>query len=406
MSESISVTYHSLRNLIVPCEYGLKCANKKTCGYWHNHGMKIIEMCRYGSNCKYKNGRCRRSHDAIVVGQFDSPCKYGLTCKEPNCQYLHPIDANKIAIGKCNLLHRAVQCTLRLDPRSFDIAVSDSKTIKIPDTSKIVGPLVLTKVVIDRYSFVNGHIYQVFSNKTLGGGTLGYGNVQEEKLMNTLSILQYLLHGYHRNYRTPLSNNLEYDPIVVDTAVIVVDNSYLGYADNTSSPHYGTNGLKIAHDNQIATALYDCLNDPIPIKAICVAVPSFKDWSGSEYSSQILKHVFITLYKSFKTTIIASNNDKHTVQCNIHIGNIGCGVYGHNYNTIYVLQTIAISAAANASTKPISCTYHAYDENTYKQLLQTAIPYVNSISGKSIDCVLAELRHKQQTEPQIWAKKL
>lgn len=395
--------------LIIPCPWGLRCNKYPKCQYWHNDNMKIVPLCQYGQKCFNKGKKCFLSHD--ILNENTPVCKYGLSCYTNGCTKIHPIEANKVEMGKCYLLHRAVQCTINLNPKIFNIIIYDSKCIKTSVLEQNFCLNTKIKMTVDRYIFTPNHIYQIFSNKFIGGGILGHGNVQEEKIMMHSSILQYLLHGINHANWSPLSNNLEYDPIIIDMAIVAKDNSYSGYKNNLDSPHYGTNGLMIAHDKQIADSLYEPIDMPIFIKALCVAVPCFKNYTGICYNDSILEHIFQTLYKAFTVAIIANNAELTTTETHIHIGNIGCGAFGHNYNTIFILQYLALSCAINfsKSTKEIFVTYHTYDVNTRDQLLQTAVPTLIDFikSGeKSIKTILSEIRQKQVMSPDSWAKKL
>ena len=403
-----NVSHYLPAGKIVPCRWGLRCANGSACKYWHNNQMKVVPLCGFGQSCRNRGKTCFLSHDILA---YDSSliCQYGLKCYK-HCSKVHPIEANQAGLGKCYLLHRAVQCTNNLSDDLFKISVFDSTKILSPDPNLVFKINYGLNVTIERYFFIPNHTYQIFSNKKLGGGTLGLGNVQEEKLMMIFSTLQYLLYGFHYEKSSPLSNNLEYDPIVINTMVVAKDNSYEGCKSNLDSPHYGTNGLKIAHDKRVADSLYDPIDKPFPVKTICVAVPSFKDWSGVCYNDSVLQHVFYTLYKSLVTSIVANECDNQVSESIIHIGNIGCGVFGHNYNTIYILQHLAMSCAVSLINpqKKIIVMYHAYDEKTYAGLVQNAIPSLTEwmYSGKNIGTILSEIRQKQLQFPDTWAKKI
>ena len=407
---TITTTDHCLpdKKFILPCSYGLRCYHGLNCPYWHNKKLKIIPLCKYGQKCTHKGKTCFLSHD--IIDDKTVVCEYGLYCYAKDCTKVHPIEANQAVIGKYNLLHRVVQCTAGLNPNLFNITVFDSSKIPLADLKQVVKIDYLIDVTVDRYTFISNHIYQLFSNKVLGGGSLTHGNVQEEKMMMNLSILQYLLYGFHCEKTSPLSNNLQLNPIVIDTMVVVKDNSYSGCKSNMDSPHYGQNGLKIAHDKTIADSIYDPIDMPLPVKAMAVAVPPFKNWSGKCYNNSVIMNVFQSLYKAFVTSIAANESNKSAPECQIHIGNIGCGVFGHNYHTIFVLQYLAAGCAINLINpgKKICIKYHAYDEKTYNNLLHVAVPALIEWSSlnKPIEIILADLRQKQISMPDTWAKKL
>lgn len=409
-SNFIRKFYYTLPNnqLILPCQYGIRCKNRSNCPYWHNPMIKIVPLCRYGSKCQKQGQTCPYSHDMGYQGAV--ACEYGLSCTNEKCKNIHPIEANKTVIGKYNLLYKAVHCTLRLNTRLFDIIVFDSSKLLCANLTQVLNLNYEIDIDRERYMFATNHIYQIFSNHKLGGGTLGYGNLQEEKIMLTSSLLQYLLHNSHHDNESPLSNNLEQYPIVVNTMVVVKDNSYINYQHNSDSPHYGRSGLALAYNKEVVNYLYNTIDNPIPIKAMCIAVPKLKNCDGSCYNETLLVNIFQTLYKAFVTSIIADINEASTNDCHIHIGNIGCGAFGHNYNTIFVLQYLAIGCAYQfiKPTKNFFIKYHAYDDKTYNGLTTTAIPALKSwmFSGKNIKTILSELRNNQILVPDLWAKKL
>lgn len=410
VSKLVKTSDYELPNkkLIVPCQYGLRCNNLSNCQFWHNPRMRIIPLCQYGQKCTRINKGCRLSHD--INSSKKNICPHGLQCYKNNCSGIHPIEANRMALGKCNLLYRTTECSINLNPDFFAIKIYDSMDVPFADLTQVFTMHHLLNVTIDRYHFECDHIYQVFSNKTLGGGTLGNGNVQEEKIMLTVSLLQYLMCGFHHNSACALSNNLELNPIVVDTMVVVRDNSYYGCTSNLDSIHYGREGLKIASNKKIASSLYTPINIPVPIKLLCVAVPAFINGSGLCYDIKILENVFQTLFRGFVATIIAGESDELLSTILLHIGNIGCGAFNHNLNTIFVLQYLAINMATNFvnPVKHINIIYHAYDDKSFNIINLYAKPVLVDYGTKNmpISDIIQDLRKKQIDEPDIWAKKL
>lgn len=344
--------------------------------------------------------------ETYTLNKAIKPCPHGECCNNKlNCGYWHnTVTTDQLTMGKSNLLTRAIECMAPFN--NFTIKVYPTNNIPLISINQLVNSVPIN-IVSDRYIYQPNHIYQVFSNKVLGGGTLNHGNVQEEKLMMTTTLLQFLLNGYHKG-GTYLANNLEINPIVVDTDIVVKDNSYDGYQNNLC-PHYGRKGLMLASDANVANAIYQFIDKPIPIKAICVAVPAFRDVSGTAYNAKCLSRIFQTLYKSFVAAILSdvSSNGGET---NIHIGNIGCGAFNHNYNTIMVLQYLAIGCAIS-TTKPakkIVVTYHAYDDKTKECLMKVAVPtFLNwCLAGMPVDRQILGLRHMQKQVPSLWAVKL
>jgi len=261
-----------------------------------------------------------------------------------------------------------------------------------------------------QYVFFPNHTYQIFSNSKLGGGVLKKGNVQEEKLMLTFSVLQYLMYDFHHNTACTLSNDLSVNPIVIDTMVIVKDNSYVGYSEPSMSINYGTMGLLEACDKNKANALFTEIDTPIPIKALCVAMPDFFS-SETRYDHQVLHTMFETLYKSFVVSIEANEKNVLCLEINLHIGNIGCGAFGHNYCTIYLLQLLALGYAIKCRTplKKINVFYHTYSKKTHYMIMEHAVPVMkkwNSSNSYNYSDCLSELRQYQLSNPAVWQEKL
>ena len=119
-----------LTKFIMPCKYGITC-HGHNCLYWHYDSIK--NLCPYGAQCNKKD-RCWGSHekpkfcnqsDCNLSGcTYTHPCKYGIKCNNiQTCKYDHPVEGNRDAFGKGNLLYASSKCLSKLDRKFFDLHI-------------------------------------------------------------------------------------------------------------------------------------------------------------------------------------------------------------------------------------------------------------------------------------------
>jgi hypothetical protein len=412
----------SINKYIMPCKYGIACKNKITCKYWHNMELESIQLCKYGQACK--NPRCHFSHEMVYPFCLDPicsrnnclythPCAYGVQCTNigVGCWNDHPLKGNQLLFGKCNLLYSASKMAEKHDLKYFDIVVysfgnSGISPVHWSDmANKKINPGMFKWIdSVSSYVWKQNETFQDFANEILGGGTLRLGNVQEEIMMRSLGLLQYLYLRYQNNKMTILSNNLKDDPILIETHIVSKT------ICDVDPINYGTKGLLHASKRTIAWKLYEPIDIPMPVKLMCVAMLHLDKIDGSSYSQQIIETAFQSLTKAFIVSLIANENDMNIVSHNIHIGNIGCGAFNHNINSIYIIQKLALVTAIHLvlPKKEIFITYHTYDQRTMDNLTKYAIPMWESaiICDFSIGEILEQVRYNQIIKPDIWAKKI
>jgi len=384
------------------------------CKYWHID-IKAAQLCPDGKKCRTKF--CKNSHDKAypfcarqkcnMTGcNFTHPCKYGIKCFDVNnCVYDHPFTENILAIGKSNLLYAASK-SAETDLKYFNIKVlsyedlcmnvMDWHYMKHMHVDFTVFDWQVTET---SYIWIENEVFQNFANEHLGGGTLRLGNVQEEIMMRSLGLLQYLYRGCQDDKMNILSSNLKDNPLLIDTYVVVKDKSI--------KEHYGNNGLVYAAKNE--NILFEPIK-PFKVKIMCIAMTRLDSQSGSSYNMEMLYVSLESLIKAYIISFVANELDNDILINKIHIGNIGCGVFNHNYNVIYVLQKIAVSVAILmiASKKKIHIEYHTYDHQTMMGLKENAMPASEYFAANNLDVsqVLEKIIELQNLKPEIWAKKI
>ncbi len=366
----------------------------------------------FGIACKSshekKNQFCNNSQCDITTCNYVHPCKYGIQCINlKKCPYDHPIEGNCTMLGKCNLLYTASKCAENLDFKYFNISVVSFGDLNIAlDTNFLLSRVIDLSLVrwidtISVYQWKEKEAYQNFANETLGGGALEFGNVQEEIMMRSLGLIQYLYRGCQKNKSNVLGKNLRNDPIVVDTYAVVKDKSNMN--------HYGRNGLVLASKRHVAYSLYEPMN-PIAVKIMCVAMLRLNSGNGDHYNAKVIEISYLSLVKAYITTLIANENNDLVTKHMLHIGNIGCGAFNHNINTIHVLQKVALSSAIMLVTpkKEIFIEYHTFNKPTMDYLSQHAIPTFDFFvkNNFTVGEILNGLIKLQHENPNTWAKKI
>jgi hypothetical protein len=322
-----------------------------------------------------------------------------------SCIYDHPFTENVLAIGKSNLLYTASAAAKDIDLRYFDIRVLSHEDLctNVMDWYYILcAPLNFNtfdwQTTPTSYVWTADEVFQNFANECLGGGTLRLGNVQEEIMMRSLGLLQYLYKGCQNDKMNVLSSNLKDNPLLIDTYVVAKDKSV--------KEHYGNNGLIYAAKNG---DLFEAIN-PFRVKIMCVAMTHLDKKDGSSYNKEILQVSLESLIKAYMISLIANELDNNILVNKIHVGNIGCGVFNHNYNVIYVLQKVAISVAIFLVTpkKKVYVTYHTYDNLTMVGIRTNAIPVLEHfiINNFDVNGILEKIIEFQKIKPDVWMQKI
>lgn len=336
-----------------------------------------------------------------TIDKIVKPCRYGVSCKKPDCAYWHfnnkrvKKDELDYAFGKGNLLTSAVKY-MPEKLSLYDINTFCLKNFNSLWTGIKIFPLNWT-TTLSSYILKPHEYFLDFANEQLGGGTLTFGNVQEEILMRQLAILQHLFAGDHYKKDSMLSNNLMKNPIVIETNVL---NQYFG-----GSELYGYQGAINASKRSNIRGMYKKC-DPFSIYLICVALYRLK--SGDQYCPNIIQNSLIALIKAFVTAILHGQNS-HILQIILNIGNIGSGAFNNNVNVNFILQYIAICCAITFvnPTKPVIVNYHSYDKHNDDVLRKYAMPFLKICLdvGGPVTYLLKLISDRQTTFPSIWRDK-
>lgn len=411
MEPNFVIEHRNLPSFTIPCKYNIKCRNS-ACTYWHY--SQINELCKWGTECRDKN-QCGRSHEkpkfcnksncSMIKCTYCHPCKYQIKCDNNNCKYDHPIQGNRGAFGKSNLLDLSTKCLMKLDLKFFDVKIYYGQYLNNLNWVKLFELLQLFKLdwitSASVYEFKPHQSFLNFANKKLGGGFLGRGNVQEEILSRQLCLSQYLFKLDQFNSESLLKNNLESDPIVIDT--------YAGIKEDNRPEMYGHAGVDIAAKRTNLIGLYIPI-DPIPIRWICIAASKLYKSDGSAYTDKIVLDTIISLAKGLATAIYADDSDSTVETIILNIGNIGCGAFNHNYNLIWNLLYGAVCCAIKLvnPVKNVQIIYHAYNIDILNGLVSNGMVFNDGCIQKSLSIknMMDNLRSLQRSAPEIWSRKL
>lgn len=277
--------------------------------------------------------------------------------------------------------------------------------------SKLIKPSNLNfQVQIGPYDFnssSSGKAYFNFAASHIGGGILSpeAGYVQEEKITLQSSILLSMI-GCN-NY-LPLENTNLYDiPLVMKNVIIMAHENY-------PVEFYGRFGLEKFKNNEELIAKNYVLHKSHPsIIWVCKAIQPMKN--SDTYKTKIhngipiCRWALLMAIETNLTTIKIMEDDPTIKTIYINGGNWGCGAFGHNLNTIYAIEHMAMIIAVNI-IKPIKnviFTYHTYDNQTFDKL-NPSINFVTQFIHQNleVDIVMGVINSFHSENNKIWCEKL
>jgi len=251
------------------------------------------------------------------------------------------------------------------------------------------------------------HVFCNHANKTLGGGIFTFGFCQEEQMILQSSVMFYLFskHFYNEDPYGLLNTNLELSPLLIKTKIFVNQNNDIGI--------YAREGLhKIKQNNKILNEFYKKHDHPVNIFMLAKAIPDISKSSYKEYfnDDKLIDWVFKYSVSCYLMTLGILNSNKNIQVIHIHDGNWGCGVYGHNMNTIYVILTLAIRVAiqmmGNKLTKKVQYYYHTYNDKNLSIINDCAYQFIKSVNKLQIKDILNIIRDFHNDDIELWSKKL
>lgn len=199
------------------------------------------------------------------------------------------------------------------------------------------------------------HCWQSFSNRYLGGGVMGKGFVQEEiHIITMFPQLLFLIQDNNITGTLDLYPRLDF--FTINT--ILKDNSY-----------YGQIGLQklekevkdMKSCNNIITKVLN-----IDVGWLSSALPNRQRSKGTPYAPSEIEIIFNILIKS-SILAIKSNSVAY------HTGAHGCGAYGHNVRTIYLLQRLAWNVANYIMGKHMIMYWHYIDNKIKRDVMEAQI---------------------------------
>lgn len=211
------------------------------------------------------------------------------------------------------------------------------------------------------------HFYANHAAQRLGGGIVSKGDsgfVQEEKCTYRFSLIAPLAYKQLNDKLEYFDTNLGEIPLLIKTNVLlheIFDGNF-----------YGKLGLKMLADNPTTINKYYREHNTKPrIYWLCKAIPIIQRKNGEDYSKlyknyAIIEWSLFLCYKAYCLAIQTGETEKKINEITIHDGNWGCGAFGHNLNTIYVIEHMAINMAVQTMIpkKKVNFIYHTYDDQT------------------------------------------
>lgn len=199
------------------------------------------------------------------------------------------------------------------------------------------------------------HCWQSFSNRHLGGGVMNKGFVQEE--IHIITMFPQLLFLIQENNVTgTLDLYPRLDFFTVKT--VLKDNNY-----------YGQIGIhKLEKEGGSCNKIIKTVPE-IDVGWLSSALHNRQRSKGTPYAPSEIEKMFNILLKS---SVLAIRSDSVAY----HTGAHGCGAYGHNVKTVYLLQRLAWNVANYVMGKNMIMYWH-YIDDTIKSDVITAQQWWN-----------------------------
>lgn len=267
------------------------------------------------------------------------------------------------------------------------------------------APVPIMETVPTSYEFremTARHVFVNFAARNLGGGYLTHGYVQEEKLVLISSLLNLLVQ-HHSN--PLLKTRLDVIPMLIKSHIL--------FHEDVNMNIYGREGLhKIADKPALLRDLYKLHRKMPSVYFLCRAIYKLKRIKGETYTNNstgtsLMLPTFLLALDSYILAIECLEHDDSVRKIHIHDGNWGCGAFGHNYNTIYVILHFAIRLAVHMVNpkKVVMFHYHTYTDTIMKNL-KPAIDYCRKFGSRQVSEMLNDLLLFQEMYPQEWEAKL
>jgi len=283
------------------------------------------------------------------------------------------------------------------------------KMTQILDTKVVIPDNLNLEIIVGPYIFHHNHAYENFANKDLGGGVLASesGFVQEEKITIISSLLLPLIGSDHA---LPLEDTNLYDqPMIMNQVTIMVH-------ETNPSELYGQAGIRKIKQNPNLIKQNYLLHPAMPeIIWICKSIPPMRnnDHYMTKNHNKIPVDIWALLLsiEANLSTIQIMDKNPDIKSISIHGGNWGCGAFGHNLNTMFMIEHLAIIAAVRIyqPTKQVTYHYHTYDESSNTKLLngqQLLHKIIHSDLSYSVDQVMSHIRNYHQQNIPEWCIQL
>ncbi len=187
-----------------------------------------------------------------------------------------------------------------------------------------------------------------FAARSIGGGALGTGNVQEELMMKKGTFLPWMAavvgsqHNGTSFARRVSLKNLDKWPVVIKFPLIFdIANERAVYGGSLGS---------VANFNP--SDYLRVRANPPDIYQICMAAKAYQ--AGQTYSRQDIEDMTVLATRGFYNAMLAQHTDGKPIK--IHTGNWGAGAFNNSHRTMWAIQRLAIEAAYQLFAHTLSHT--------------------------------------------------
>lgn len=282
------------------------------------------------------------------------------------------------------------QSSVKMDPKLLELCAEES---------------LLESMIPLPYDLTDGHVYANHAHIRSGGGALTFGFVQEEQLMLISTYLNVLYQNMFQKQQDVVKANLERDCLLTACNVYAKQNYDMGL--------YGGDGMKKIEENpSILNDFYEPYpNNDIPmIYILSKAIPKKVDIEYKNFQYDGSNIIYWIFYEAYNAYLLAMYQCAlYMDEINIHDGNWGCGVYGHNLNTICTILHLSFRAARQiflcdpiSKGKSLFFYYHTCHLDSL-QILRTAMDFLAGIDNSAtIGMILEQISSFHQLGETEW----
>ena len=238
----------------------------------------------------------------------------------------------------------------------------------------------------DGYKYKENEAFVNFANQFLGGGALGSGFVQEEKIMveSSMLFLVTYAHKYSKSgewFKRDICpntdlQNLNKDPAIIKCQMFAeIDHDYVSDINVIVNELNSGNKQKYKPLKNIIDNVY----------WICVAHESLlggrnatKSTRIDAYNSNLDSYIERAFKGFYKAVVVLKNKNPTSKEITINTGNWGAGAFGHQWTGSWVVQMLAAEMVAKKFPEiTINYKYWPYDDKAKRDIVQAKLWYDN-----------------------------